>query len=77
MMDLGSLNYFLGISALRTSSGMFLSQSKYVEEILERAHVQPCNPCRSPVYTESNLGLDDDPVSDSTLYYSLAGALLY
>lgn len=77
MTDLGSLNYFLGISALRTSSGMFLSQSKYAKEILERAHMQHCNPCRSPVYTESKLGPDGDHVSDSTLYYSLASAFYY
>ncbi|GKE10789.1 ribonuclease H-like domain-containing protein [Tanacetum coccineum] len=44
MTDLGSLNYFLGISAQRSASGLFLSQSKFVEEILERAHMQNCNP---------------------------------
>ncbi|GJZ06490.1 ribonuclease H-like domain-containing protein [Tanacetum coccineum] len=75
MIDLGSFNYFLGISAQRTSVGMFLSQSKYAEEILERAHMQHCNPCRTPVDTESKLGPDGDPVSDSTLYRSLACAL--
>ncbi|GJR41472.1 ribonuclease H-like domain-containing protein [Tanacetum coccineum] len=47
MTDLGSLNYFLGISAQRTLTGMFLSQSKYAGEILERAHMQHCNPCRT------------------------------
>ncbi|GJW70420.1 ribonuclease H-like domain-containing protein [Tanacetum coccineum] len=77
MTDLGSLNYFLGISAQRSSSGLFLSQSKFAEEILERAHMQHCNPCRTPVDTESKLGSDGDPVSDPTLYRSLAGALQY
>ncbi|GJX13772.1 ribonuclease H-like domain-containing protein, partial [Tanacetum coccineum] len=77
MTDLGSLNYFLGISAQQTSTGMFLSQSKYAEEILERAHMQHCNPCRTPVDTESKLGPDGDPVFDSTLYRSLASALQY
>ncbi|GKF04995.1 ribonuclease H-like domain-containing protein, partial [Tanacetum coccineum] len=51
MTDLGSLNYFLGISAKRTSTGMFLSQSKYVKEILERAHMQQSNPFRTLVDT--------------------------
>ncbi|GJU23833.1 ribonuclease H-like domain-containing protein [Tanacetum coccineum] len=77
MTDLGSLNYFLGISAQRSASGLFLSQSKFAEEILERAHMQNCNPCRTPVDTESKLGSDGDPVSDPTLYRSLAGALQY
>ncbi|GKB74154.1 ribonuclease H-like domain-containing protein [Tanacetum coccineum] len=77
MTDLGSLNYFLGISAQRSASGLFLSQSKFVEEILERAHMQNCNPCRTPVDTESKLGSDGKPVSDLTLYRSLVGALQY
>nr|GEW03843.1 ribonuclease H-like domain-containing protein [Tanacetum cinerariifolium] len=42
MMDLGSLNYFLGKH--RLESGLFLSQSKFAEEILERAHIHNCNP---------------------------------
>ncbi|GKD47624.1 ribonuclease H-like domain-containing protein [Tanacetum coccineum] len=61
----------------RDSSGMFLSQKKYVVEILERAHMANCNPCRTPVDTESKLGNDGDPVSDPTLYRSLAGSLQY
>ncbi|GKG05424.1 ribonuclease H-like domain-containing protein [Tanacetum coccineum] len=77
MTNLGSLNYFIGISAQRSSSGLFLSQSKFAEEILERAHMQHYNPCRTPVDTESKLGSDGDPVSDPTLYRSLAGALQY
>ncbi|GJS37961.1 ribonuclease H-like domain-containing protein [Tanacetum coccineum] len=63
MTDLGSLNYFLGISAQRSKSGLFFSQH--------------CNPCKTPVDTESKLGSDGDPVSDPTLYRSLAGALQY
>ncbi|GJZ70308.1 ribonuclease H-like domain-containing protein [Tanacetum coccineum] len=77
MTDLGSLNYFLGISVTRDSSGLFLSQKKYVVEILEKAHMVNCNPSRTPVDTESKLGVDGDPVSDPTLYRSLAGSLQY
>nr|GEX73599.1 ribonuclease H-like domain-containing protein [Tanacetum cinerariifolium] len=56
MMDLGSLNYFLGISAQRLASGLFFTQSKFAEEILERAHMHNCNPYRTPVDTESKHG---------------------
>nr|GEX61392.1 putative mitochondrial protein [Tanacetum cinerariifolium] len=73
--DLGSLNYFLGISTQRLASGLFLSQLKFEEEILERAHTQNCNPCWTPVDTESKLGSNVDLVNDPTLYRSLAGAL--
>ncbi|GJX34950.1 ribonuclease H-like domain-containing protein [Tanacetum coccineum] len=77
MTDLGSLNYFLGISVTRDSSGMFLSQKKYATKILERAGMVSCNPSRTPVDTESKLGHTGDVVSDRTLYRSLAGSLQY
>ncbi|GJS58758.1 ribonuclease H-like domain-containing protein [Tanacetum coccineum] len=72
MTDLGLLNYFYGISAQRSKCGLFLCQSKFVEEILERAHMQHCNPCKTPVDTKSKLDFDGNPVSDPTLYCSLA-----
>ncbi|GKB93786.1 ribonuclease H-like domain-containing protein [Tanacetum coccineum] len=71
IMDLGSLNYFLGISVTWDSSGMFLSQRKYVVEILDKAHMVNCNPNQTPIDTESKLGDDGDPVSNLTLYQSL------
>ncbi|GJS86381.1 ribonuclease H-like domain-containing protein [Tanacetum coccineum] len=75
--DLGPLNYFLGISVTCDSSGLFLSQKKYAIEILEKAHMVSCNPSRTPVDIESKLGVDGDPISDLTLYRSLAGSLYY
>ncbi|GJT08689.1 retrovirus-related pol polyprotein from transposon TNT 1-94 [Tanacetum coccineum] len=41
------------------------------------AHMVNCNPGRTPIDTESKLGSDGDPVSDPTLYRSLAGSLQY
>nr|GFB98736.1 ribonuclease H-like domain-containing protein [Tanacetum cinerariifolium] len=67
MTDLGALNYFLGISVTRDSSGLFLSQCKYAMVILERAHMVGCNPSRTPVDTESKLGDVGTPVVDPTL----------
>ncbi|GJU77538.1 ribonuclease H-like domain-containing protein [Tanacetum coccineum] len=72
MTGLGSPNYFLGISATRSSSSMFLTQSKYAGY-----RMLHCNPCRTLVDTDLKLGPDGDPVSDPTLYSSLAGALQY
>ncbi|GJU14371.1 ribonuclease H-like domain-containing protein [Tanacetum coccineum] len=77
MTDLGPLNYFLGVSVTRNTSGMFLSQQKYATEVLERAGMLTCNPCRTPVDTDSKLAAAGDPVSDPTLYRRLAGALQY
>ncbi|XP_012845774.1 PREDICTED: uncharacterized protein LOC105965757 [Erythranthe guttata] len=51
MKDLGDLHYFLGISVTRSSNGLFLSQRKYADEILERAYMASCNPCLKPADT--------------------------
>ncbi|GJY31777.1 ribonuclease H-like domain-containing protein [Tanacetum coccineum] len=77
MIDLGPLNYFLGISVTRDSIGLFLSHQKYVVEILEKAHMLICNPSQTPVDTESKLGVGGDPVSDPTLYQSLSVFFLH
>ncbi|GJR00192.1 ribonuclease H-like domain-containing protein [Tanacetum coccineum] len=65
LTDLGPLNYFLGISATRTT------------EILEQAQMLNCNPCKTPIDTEKKLGPEGSPVTDPTLYRSLAGSLQY
>ena len=44
MTDLGSLNYFLGISAQERRQVFFLSQSTYAKEILEYAYMQKYKP---------------------------------
>ncbi|XP_071722951.1 uncharacterized mitochondrial protein AtMg00810-like [Rutidosis leptorrhynchoides] len=77
MTDLGPLNYFLGISATRTATGFFLSQKQYAIEILERADMASCHPCRTPVEPGAKLTTHGPPVQDPTLYRSLAGALQY
>ncbi|GJY82486.1 ribonuclease H-like domain-containing protein [Tanacetum coccineum] len=77
MTDLEALTYFLGISDVRHSTGLFLSQRKYALQLLERAHMVNCNPYRTPVDTESKLGPDSVPVQDHTLYQSIARELQY
>nr|GFC53976.1 putative reverse transcriptase, RNA-dependent DNA polymerase [Tanacetum cinerariifolium] len=77
MTDLGPLNYFLGVSVTRDTFEMFLSQQKYATKVLEHAGMLTCNPCRTPVDMDSKLFANGDPVSDPTLYRSLAGALQY
>ncbi|GJU87670.1 DExH-box ATP-dependent RNA helicase DExH12-like protein [Tanacetum coccineum] len=57
MTDLEALNYFLGISAVRHPTWLFLSQKKYTLQLLECAHLVNCNPSRITVDTDSKLDL--------------------
>lgn len=77
MKDLGPLHYFLGVSVERSTSG-FLTERKYIDDILSRAKMENCNPCLMPVDTSSKLpAATGSPVDDPTMFRSLAGALQY
>nr|GEY35388.1 ribonuclease H-like domain-containing protein [Tanacetum cinerariifolium] len=56
---------------------LFLSQTKYAREVLERAGMMKCNPCKTPANTDSKLRPNGDLVSDPALYRSLVGSLQY
>jgi hypothetical protein len=55
----------------------FLSQRQYIIDILNRAGMIDCQPCRTPADLGTELSADGDPVPDPTSYRSLAGALQY
>ncbi|WVZ82160.1 hypothetical protein U9M48_029453 [Paspalum notatum var. saurae] len=78
MKDLGVLHHFLGVTVEPRSSGLLLHQRQYTLDILERARMTDCNPCSTPVDTQTKLSEDaGPPVADPTAYRSLAGALQY
>nr|GEV88077.1 hypothetical protein [Tanacetum cinerariifolium] len=75
MTNLEALNYFLGISVVRHSTGIFLSQKKYALDLLACANMVNCNPSRTPVDYDAKLGPDGVPVQDPTLYLNLVVGL--
>ncbi|KAB5573078.1 hypothetical protein DKX38_000272 [Salix brachista] len=69
MKDLGPISYFLGISVTRHSGGLFLSQKKYAEEIIERAGMSSSKPSPTPVDTKAKLSNSSgNPYHDPTEY---------
>ncbi|XP_075079790.1 uncharacterized protein LOC142165046 [Nicotiana tabacum] len=78
MNDLGLVNYFLGVSITAHDGGYFLSQSKYVKELLGRANLLSSKPVSTHLSLKSLQHSDDSsPFSDPTLYRSLVGGLQY
>ena len=75
MKDLGPANYFLGIELIPTSDGYYLSQSKYILSILQKAHMENAKPTSNPC-SFSQIS-DSTTFHDPTLYRSIVGALQY
>lgn len=74
--DLGPLHYFLGIEVKRSSSGIFISQTKYSMDLLQKAKMDGAKLCNTPLST-SKLDHDSPLLEDATEYRSLVGALQY
>ncbi|VFR02090.1 unnamed protein product [Cuscuta campestris] len=78
MTDMGDLNFFLGINVQRTAGGLFLHQTQFAHEILERADMLHCKPISTPVDTKAKLSATSGtPLPDPTIYRSIVGALQY
>ncbi|KAK2970503.1 hypothetical protein RJ640_013575 [Escallonia rubra] len=78
MSDLGMMHYFLGIEVKQSAAGIFISQKKYVQEILDRFQMKNCNYVSTP--TEFRLKLSKDQGGkqvNSTLYKQIVGSLMY
>ncbi|XP_070662215.1 uncharacterized mitochondrial protein AtMg00810-like [Malus domestica] len=76
--DLGELHYFLGIQVIKTATGLFLSQSKYILDLLQKVEMVDCKPCDTPCLPYNRLVKDDGtPYNNPTAYRSIVGALQY
>jgi hypothetical protein len=78
MSLLGELSFFLGLQIRQRNQGIFISQTKYIREMLKRFGMEDCKPVITPMQTNCKLSKDDD--SNSTYqrqYRSMIGSLLY
>jgi hypothetical protein len=78
MSMIGELSFFLGLQITQRSEGMFLSQEKYLREMLKRFQMEDSKPVGTPMVTGCKLSKDDDsPDVDQSSYRSMIGSLLY
>jgi len=75
---LGLLHYFLSVEVLTDADGLFLSQSKYIHDILQDRQMQDCKGIQSPMSMSETLLVDDGaPKTDGKEYRSVLGMLQY
>jgi hypothetical protein len=69
MTDLGTLHYFLGLQVSPLCDGFFISQSKYVLDILIHFKMDNCKPCATPFQSGVKLTKTfQTTIFDATLY---------
>eukprot|EP00253_Pinus_taeda_P029158 PITA_29158 len=78
MTDMGLLRYFLGIEVNQNENGIFISQAKYVNEVLERFNMQDNKAAITPTVMRLKLSKEDNSKDfDHSLYKSIVGSLMY
>ena len=76
MKDLGLMRYFLGIEVIQCDKGIFISQSKYIKDLLKRFKMMNCNPVSTPIATGTKLSKEEKGLNvDPTMFKRLVGSL--
>jgi hypothetical protein len=78
MSDLDHLRYFLGIEISSMSEWFFLSQEKYIQDLLDRASLNDHRTAETPMELNVHLmATDGEPLEDPTRYRHIIGSIIY
>jgi hypothetical protein len=75
--DLGQLRYFLGIEVSRSAKGIYLSQRKYILDLLSETGMTGCRPAYTPIEHNHRLVKEGGSPVDREQYQRLVGRLIY
>ncbi|GKA30962.1 putative ribonuclease H-like domain-containing protein [Tanacetum coccineum] len=78
MSSMGELTFFLGLQVKQSNGGIFLSQDKYVKDILNKFDFRTIKPASTPIEAHKSLGKDEEGEDvDVHTYRSMIGCLMY
>nr|AAP12977.1 putative copia-type pol polyprotein [Oryza sativa Japonica Group] len=60
MSMMGELTFFLGLQVKQAQEGTFISQTKYVKDIIKKFGMKDVKPIKTPMPTNGHLDLDDN-----------------
>ena len=78
MSMMGELTFFLGLQVKQLKDGIFISQAKYIKDLLKKFDMTDCSTAKTPMATATKLEvLTKDPKVDISSYRGMVGSLLY
>ncbi|GKB86272.1 putative ribonuclease H-like domain-containing protein [Tanacetum coccineum] len=78
MSSIGELTFFLGLQVQQKEDGIFISQDKYVADILKKFDLVTVKAASTPIETNKALLKDEEAEDvDVHLYRSMIGSLMY
>ncbi|KAL5570049.1 hypothetical protein UlMin_026624 [Ulmus minor] len=78
LKDMGSLHHFLGIEVKIDAGGKYLTQIRYIKELLKKTEMDNIKPCLTPaVIGKPLIAEDGELLQNPTPYRSIIGALQY
>ncbi|GKF40115.1 putative ribonuclease H-like domain-containing protein, partial [Tanacetum coccineum] len=78
MSSLGELTFFLGLQVMQKDDGIFISQDKYMADILKKFDFVTVKTASTPIETNKALLKDEeDKDVDVHIYRSMIGSLMY
>jgi hypothetical protein len=78
MSMMGELTYFLGFHVKQIKEGTFLSQTKYIQDIVKKFVMKDAKPAKTPMGTDGHLDLNAEGKSvDQKVYQYMIECLLY
>jgi hypothetical protein len=78
MPMIGELSYFLGFQIKQLKNGIFMSQGKYIKDMLKKFGMKDAKVISTPMGTNDNLDSDaSGNMVDQKLYWSMIGSPLY
>jgi len=78
LKDMGTIHYFLGLDVVPTTTGLFLSQHKYIRDLLSKTNMQSAKDVSSYMSTTIQLKINDAKAyCNSTEFWRIIGGLQY
>nr|KYP70696.1 hypothetical protein KK1_009924 [Cajanus cajan] len=78
LINMDTPHYFLGIEHMHNTYGLFLSQHKFIKDILKKFDMTEAKPSPTPLTPIVTLTINDDtPTIYATQYRSIIGSLQY